>query len=102
MFASERALEQGFAAYDRTIYTIMDVDSGNVRQRTGFPEWRRRTGGRQWSPDGSRVVFEGDRDGDGSWDLYVMDADGGNVRQLTDIPGWEHEARWSPVQHPRT
>ena len=27
-----------------------------------------------WSPDGSRIAFASDRDGD--WDIYVMDADG--------------------------
>jgi TolB protein len=49
-----------------------------------------------WSPDGRRIAFESDVDGD--MDIYVMDADGGNVRQLTGVepdddahdegPGW--------------
>jgi dipeptidyl aminopeptidase/acylaminoacyl peptidase len=34
-----------------------------------------------WSPDGSRIAFESDADGD--MDIYVMDADGSDVRQLT-------------------
>ena len=47
------------------------------------------------SPDGTRIVFMSNRDGD--WDLYVMDADGTNVQQLTDTPGPEWGPAWSPV-----
>ena len=35
-----------------------------------------------WSPDGSRLVFTSDRDGD--LEIYVMNADGSGVVQLTD------------------
>ncbi len=35
-----------------------------------------------WSPDGTRIVFHSDRDGDG--EIYLMSADGSDVRQLTD------------------
>ena len=41
-------------------------------------------GSAEWSPDGTRIAFGSDRNGDN--DIYVMDADGGNVRQLTDHP----------------
>jgi Tol biopolymer transport system component len=34
-----------------------------------------------WSPDGSRIAFVSDRDGDP--DIYLMDVDGSNVVQLT-------------------
>ena len=34
-----------------------------------------------WSPDGTRIVFDSQRDGDR--DIYVMDHDGGNVICLT-------------------
>ena len=35
-----------------------------------------------WSPDGSRIAFSSDRDGD--YEIYVMDADGTNPVQLTE------------------
>ena len=35
-----------------------------------------------WGPDGSRVTFASDRDGD--FDIYTMDPDGSNQRALTD------------------
>jgi serine/threonine-protein kinase len=47
-----------------------------------------------WSPDGSRIVFASDRDGD--FDLYVVNADGTDLRQLTNEEGNEIEPAWSP------
>ena len=47
-----------------------------------------------WSPDGTKIVFGSDRDGD--WEIYVMAADGSNVRQLTHNNGWDGHASWSP------
>lgn len=37
-----------------------------------------------FSPDGKRIVFCSERDG--NRELYVMDSDGGNVRKLTNAP----------------
>lgn len=47
-----------------------------------------------YSPDGKRIVFCSDRDGDP--DLYVMDVDGGNLRQLTNEPGYDGGPFFSP------
>ena len=47
-----------------------------------------------WSPDGTRIAFGSNRDGDR--DIYVMDADGGNVQQLTDDPESDRDPAWSP------
>jgi WD40-like Beta Propeller Repeat len=52
-----------------------------------------------WSPDGSRIAFESDRDGD--MDIYVMDADGNDLAvQLTGTDPAEHAhdegPAWSP------
>ena len=35
-----------------------------------------------WSPDGQRIAFQSDRDGD--WEIYVMNSDGSGLTRLTD------------------
>ncbi len=47
-----------------------------------------------WSPDGQRIAFESDRDGD--FDIYVMNADGSGVTRLTDHDAPDALAAWSP------
>jgi len=47
-----------------------------------------------WAPDGSRIAFSSNRDGD--HDIYVMNADGSNVEQLTDSSGYDSSPAWSP------
>jgi Tol biopolymer transport system component len=49
---------------------------------------------RKWSPDGTQIAFESDRDGDS--EIYVMNADGSNVRQLTDNDTTERHPNWRP------
>lgn len=46
------------------------------------------------SPDGTRIVFNSDRDGD--MDIYVMNSNGSNVVQLTNAPGRDRLPVWSP------
>jgi Tol biopolymer transport system component len=48
-----------------------------------------------WSPDGTKIAFVSDRDGD--YDIYVMNADGTGPRtQLTDDPADDDSPEWSP------
>jgi Tol biopolymer transport system component len=69
----------------------MDADSSNLAQLTNnlaadtFAVW---------SPDGSRIAFQSDRDGD--FDIYLMDANGSNIIQLTDDPALDIVPAWSP------
>jgi Tol biopolymer transport system component len=51
-----------------------------------------------WSPDGRRIAFVSDRDGNS--EIYVMNADGSNsasqATRLTNTLGGEHQPAWSP------
>ena len=47
-----------------------------------------------WSPDGQRIVFESNRDG--NWDIYVMDTDGSNLTNLTHSTSNDRDPVWSP------
>jgi Tol biopolymer transport system component len=47
-----------------------------------------------WSPDGTKIVFTSERDGDR--EVYVMNADGSNQTRLTTSPGFDENPSWSP------
>ena len=47
-----------------------------------------------WSPDGSKIAFDSDRDG--NCEVYVMDADGSNQTHLTNNPAEDWVLSWSP------
>src|SRR6266567_5672538 len=47
-----------------------------------------------WSPDGRRILFGSNRDGD--FEVYVMDVDGSNQTNLTRDPASDDSASWSP------
>lgn len=46
-----------------------------------------------WSPDGRRIVFSGEVDG--NRDLYVVERDGSGLRRLTSGPKLDREPVWS-------
>ncbi len=60
----------------------MKPDGSELRRLT---DERGRDQGPAWSPDGTRIVFMSDRDGD--WEIYVMNADGSGQTRLTESPG---------------
>jgi TolB protein len=47
-----------------------------------------------WSPDGTQIVFNSQRDG--NWEIYVMNADGTDPRRLTDNTVNDFFPDWSP------
>jgi len=47
-----------------------------------------------WSPDGKRLAFSSDRDGNA--EIYLMNVDGSDVVRLTKDPASDTEADWSP------
>ena len=60
---------------------------------------RRRRGTQNWlpalSPDGTKIAFTSNRDGNP--ELYVMNRDGGGVRRLTNNPAIDTTPTWSPT-----
>ena len=53
-----------------------------------------------WSPDGTRIAFLTDRDGD--WEIYTMKADGSDLQNVSNHPaadgppGQGQAAHWNP------
>ena len=49
-----------------------------------------------WSPDGSRIVFSSDRNGQTNREIYVMNVDGSNQTRLTNNSTDDLWPTWSP------
>src|SRR3989454_1132843 len=49
----------------------------------------------RWSPDGRRIAFLSNRDGDRD-NVFVMDASGGDAKQLTNVDDIVTEIAWRP------
>lgn len=47
-----------------------------------------------WSPDGDRLVFDVQLEGDS--DVFAVNADGSNLAKLTTAAGWDYLPAWSP------
>ena len=67
----------------------MNADGTNARQLTNLPAASENP---VWSPDGSQVVFQSDRDG--NFEIYVMDVDGSNPRRLTHNSAGDYWPSW--------
>ena len=77
---------------DFEIY-LLNLDGSGTTQLTNNSA---NDGGNGWSPDGSKIAFESDRDG-GDVDIFVMNADGTGVMPLTQNDGIiDRNPVWSP------
>lgn len=69
---------------------VTDFTGGNPVRLTNFEAG---SGAPRWSPDGLRIVFHSDVNG--NHDIFVVDADGGAPRPLITDPTEELHPRWS-------
>lgn len=71
---------------------VMNADGSNQNQLTSGGS----DGSAQWSPDGSRIVFESDRVLTNRPEIYVMNADGSGQTRLTITGLMNGSPKWSP------
>lgn len=77
-----------YASYE--IY-VMNADGSGVTRLTDNPVDSYNPA---WSPDGSKIAFDSDRDG--NYEIYVMNADGSGQTRLTDNPADDYDPAWGP------
>ena len=73
---------------------VVSADGSRVRNLSG--RMRIQGGSGDWSPDGMRIVFAGQRDGDTHPNLYIATADGARACRLTDDRFEAQYPAWSP------
>lgn len=82
---------RGFDLDPRVGLYMMDANGGNVLRSAPVTGDYGRL---QFSPDGRKVVFNSERDGNP--EIYAMDVDGTNLVRLTNHPADDLSAVWSP------
>lgn len=72
---------------------LLRTDGSQTRQLTSHPASE---GSPLISPDGSRLVFVAQREGDKAPQLYLMELAGGEARRLTSVPTGVAQPKWFP------
>ena len=86
-------------AYTVPRRTAPQADLGDGRRRsrpaqlTDAPNFSENP---NWSPDGTRIVFDSDRVEKGDLDIYSVKADGSDIRRLTNSPALDALPAYSP------
>jgi Tol biopolymer transport system component len=70
---------------------VMEADGSNPVNLTPFTSFNNSA---DWSPDGTKIAFASDRDG--NYEIYVMNADGSNQTRITNHPAADYDPKWSP------
>jgi TolB protein len=71
---------------------VVKADGSGLRKLTPKPVGAYRDPA--WSPDGRKIAFVSDRDGNS--EIYVMNANGKGQRNLTRNPAFDADPAWSP------
>ena len=69
-----------------------------VAPRASHEQRGRPTADPVWSPDGKKIAFASNRDGNS--EIYVMNADGTNQTRITNDPGRQDNPSWQPLPYP--
>jgi Tol biopolymer transport system component len=72
---------------------VMPISGGRPERLTNDPVVETDA---SWSPDGTKLVFSADRDGNGNMDVYIRDLKSGQDRRLTSSPEAEMGGTFSP------
>lgn len=77
------------------IFTL-ELDTDELDRVTPF---HLNAGNPDWSPNGARILFNSNFEGQAAANLFTVDPDGSNLRQLTDNPRGRSffEPTWSPT-----
>jgi VCBS repeat-containing protein len=80
------------AANEGEIY-VMDMNGGNITRLTSTAALNYAP---SWAPDGSKIIFVSDRDGNDN--IYIMNPDGTNQQRLTTDPGQDTTPSWAWIK----
>jgi len=103
-YRGNRTVDHGRASAETAALFTVNVDGSGLRQLTS---WGLRPNDADWSPNGTKIVFEAyprfpnsefDAPSGSHGEVYTMDADGGHLENITDNfrNGGSGDPVWSP------